>query len=119
MNGKACLCAYSLLSYPSEGLPAVWVAAVYIGKMPQDKEVDRTGSPHNTAPIAGNQELLSEKDKYLRSQQCGEYWTIAVPQCSGTRYPMDGSSKTQAVAAEQALGWLTGCLTSQPVFSQH
>lgn len=69
MNWKVCLCAYSLLSCPSERLPAVWVAAVYIGKMPQDKEVGRTGSPHNTAPIVGNLELLSGKDKYLRSRQ--------------------------------------------------
>lgn len=33
----------------------VWVAAVYIGKMPQDKEVYRTNSPHNPVPRAGNQ----------------------------------------------------------------
>lgn len=33
----------------------VWVAGVYTGKMPQDKEVYRTNSPHNTAPRAGNQ----------------------------------------------------------------
>lgn len=44
MNWKACLCSYSLHSYFSERLPVAWVAAVYIGKMPQDKEVYRTDS---------------------------------------------------------------------------
>lgn len=45
MNWKACLCSYSFHSYFSERLPIVWVAAVYTGKMPQDKEVDRTDCP--------------------------------------------------------------------------
>lgn len=63
-SSLTCLGDYELegsVSAPTACIPAslkgclVWVAAVYIGKMPRDKEVYRTNSPHSTAPRAGNQ----------------------------------------------------------------